>query len=330
MGEVARAAGVSRSTVSRALRDDPSIPAAKCREIKLIAGQLGYRPNPLVSTLMARIHEGRRHGDPDYIAWLDLWPDEEYPPAVHMLQILAGARQRARELGYAIQIHHAGATPISTDRLRQILLARSQWGFIIPPVPEHAMVLPLGMDGLTGVTIGTTLLEPLLPRVTTDHFRSAEIAWTMMRRKGFKRIGLAVSPRMNSRVSSKWLGGYLATAFCSPDNTITIPPLLVAEAERERFDQWIREHRPDAVLLADQFIGYWVQDLRRTSLASLAPAVAWLTLEEGARNAWGLDYQANKIGAAAVDMVVAQLHRNERGSPPSPRTLLVESVWAER
>jgi len=43
-----------------------------------------------------------------------------------------------------------------------------------------------------------------------------------------------------------------------------------------------------------------------------------------------LEYPAEAIGGAAVDMVVGQIHRNERGAPTSPHTLLLDSVWTER
>lgn len=53
MQDVAEAAGVHRTTVSLALRDSPRLPAARREEIKHVAEHLGYRPNPMVSALMA-------------------------------------------------------------------------------------------------------------------------------------------------------------------------------------------------------------------------------------------------------------------------------------
>ena len=33
------------------------------------------------------------------------------------------------------------------------------------------------------------------------------------------------------------------------------------------------------------------------------------------------------VGAAAVDLLVAQIHRNERGLPANPYTVQVQGVW---
>src|SRR5512133_1061710 len=76
MADVARAAGVARSTVSKALRSDPSI-SERCRKkVRQAATALGYAPDPMVAALMARLHSRRRRNDPHHIAWIDLWQNE--------------------------------------------------------------------------------------------------------------------------------------------------------------------------------------------------------------------------------------------------------------
>jgi hypothetical protein len=35
------------------------------------------------------------------------------------------------------------------------------------------------------------------------------------------------------------------------------------------------------------------------------------------------------VGAAAVDTVVAQIHRNERGVPVFPKTVMIEGSWMD-
>lgn len=55
--DIARQAGVSHSTVSRALRDDASIPAATTTRIKRLARRLGYVPSAVARSLKTR-HSG--------------------------------------------------------------------------------------------------------------------------------------------------------------------------------------------------------------------------------------------------------------------------------
>lgn len=73
MATMAEAAGVVRSTVSKARRDDPTITLVRRREIQRRAKTLGCRPKPTVSALMARLHRRRRRNDRHHRAWIDLW-----------------------------------------------------------------------------------------------------------------------------------------------------------------------------------------------------------------------------------------------------------------
>lgn len=52
--DVARAAGVSQSTVSRALANDPRISEATRREIRKVADRLGYTPNEMARSLQTQ------------------------------------------------------------------------------------------------------------------------------------------------------------------------------------------------------------------------------------------------------------------------------------
>ena len=51
--DLAQKAGVSHVTISRALRNDPSISTARRAEVKKLAAAMGYRPDPSLSALAA-------------------------------------------------------------------------------------------------------------------------------------------------------------------------------------------------------------------------------------------------------------------------------------
>lgn len=328
MASVAHAAGVATSTVSKALRDDPTIPPARRQEIQRVAKSLGYRPNPMVAALMARLHSRRRRNDPHHIAWLDLWPDErEAARTTDFRLMLQGAKQRAAELGYEIEVHRVAREGTSASRLHDILISRSQWGLIIPPVPADAMTYPLALEGLTGVTIGTSLHQPVMHRVASNLFQGSQLACRKLRERGFRRIGLVLSRAMHERVEGKWLGAYRSEQARWPEAECL--PVLFAEATDERrFAAWHKQFKPDAVLLAEPCVETWIGALG--GRAKRAPAVTWLRrLESMPKNTFAIDTRPDKMGVAAVELVVAQIHRNERGSPEIAHTLLLDGVWSE-
>ncbi|HEX5790592.1 MAG TPA: LacI family DNA-binding transcriptional regulator [Luteolibacter sp.] len=319
MRDVARAAGVAVSTVSKALRNDPSIPESRCRSIRQMAERMGYRPNPMVATLMARMHHHRRRSDPHHLAWLDFWADEpRRRETVNLERILAGARLRAEELGYGVEVYQAGTDARSLERLKRTLSTRGQWGVMVPPVPESAAKLALDLRGLSAVTIGTSLHEPW-HRVSPNHFQGAVLAFERLVQLGFKRPGLVLSPEMHERVNGRWLGAFMACRQRLPE-TDRVEPLLVDPRDSKTLERWWKSARPDAVLVAESLDWPMHQ----------GPELAWLMLGGEPRDLGGMDYQLEELGRVAVEVVVAQIHRNERGTPQVPQTVLIDGVWSGR
>jgi len=317
MRAVAQAAGVSVSTVSKALRNDPSIPEATCHRIRQLAERLGYRPNPMVAALMAQVHHHRRRSDPHHLAWLDFWAGGRIKgETVHLERLLEGARRRAGELGYGVEVFTPGADPQSMDRLKRTILARGQWGIIVPPVPESAARLALDLRGLSAVTIGTSLHEPLMHRVSPNHFQGAVGAFERVLEMGCQRPGLVLSPAMNERVDGRWLGAFMACRQRLPE-TDRVAPLLADPGNRKALGHWWKSERPDVVLVAESMD--WPPSTR--------PKLAWLMLGGRAPDLGGIDYQFEELGRVAVEVVVAQIHRNERGTPQVPQTVLIDGVW---
>ncbi|MCG3769944.1 MAG: HTH-type transcriptional regulator MalR [Nitrosomonadaceae bacterium] len=325
MRTIAQAVGVAVSTVSRALRDDSTITVERRREIQKTAKSLGYTPNPLVANLMAQLHVQRRRTDPHHIAWIDLWPSDDASANLQLFKpLLQGARMRARELGYGIEVHKPLRDGINRDRLRQILVARSQWGLVIPPVPESQMYYSLDLQGLAAVTIGTSLHQPVMHRISPNLYQGSQLACQELRELGFRRIGFAISHSMNKRVEGKWLGAYLAEQQ-QWLRTERLPPLLIANHDAKSFRIWQSKCLPDAILIAEPQFEEWLT----ANSPRPPPTTAWLLLEKRSKKMTGIDYRGESIGAAAIEMVVGQIHRNERGSPEIPNTLLMDGIWVE-
>jgi DNA-binding LacI/PurR family transcriptional regulator len=183
------------------------------------------------------------------------------------------------------------------------------------------MFYPLDVDGLAAVTIGTSLHHPPVHRIAANLYQGSQLACRKLREKGFRRIGLVLSSTMIERVEGKWFGAYLAEQAFWPASE-RLPPLVVDTDGRDAFRNWLRRAKPDVILMAEPEVEQWL------GREANPPPTVWLRMTAATpKGALAVDTRPEMMGAAAVELVVGQIHRNERGSPALPNTLLLDPVW---
>lgn len=124
IGDVARSAGVSRSTVSYALSGKRAISAEVRQRIEAAVRELGYTPNAgarALATSQTRV-----------LALLAQFLSDEFAPA--MLQYILGVTDRARELGYDTLLVSEEDAVAALSRLSN---SRMTDGFVLLNVAEH-------------------------------------------------------------------------------------------------------------------------------------------------------------------------------------------------
>src|SRR5437588_282643 len=123
--KIAETAGISHSTVSRALRNDPSIPVVTRQRIKKIAEKMGYSRNALISTLMAQIKATKVAKYTSTIGYINMWETPDFGinfPSYR--RFFPGALTRANELGYGIEKFWFKEPGMTSQRLSRILISR--------------------------------------------------------------------------------------------------------------------------------------------------------------------------------------------------------------
>src|SRR5687768_6094261 len=102
--DVARRAGVHRTTVSLALQGHPRIPAATRTHIRRIADEIGYVPDPMLSSLVAYRTQKRRAAFHGKLAWLVSSADGlNWRDVPHFCVSYEGALGRARRCGFEFE-----------------------------------------------------------------------------------------------------------------------------------------------------------------------------------------------------------------------------------
>ncbi len=331
--DLAARLGISRSAVSMALRNHPRVSAATRQRVQTEAARLGYRPNAMVTALMAQIRTRRVKRSGETIAFLTAYQTkDEWRKRTPFVGTFEGASAQAERLGYRLEHYWLGHLGCDSRRIARILRARAVRGAIIAPVPLDLEVLQLDWDRQFTVAIGYSFGQQTLHRVNHNQFNIILACYENLRRLGHRRIGLAIPRESDDRVHHFWMAGYYTSQQIHGGDPL---PVLWHDdwhdcpAEKKRFMKWYRANKPDAVLgiLPDNPL-LWMREEgvrvpARTSYASLD-----LDATKTGEVAGALQNVA-AVGAAAVDLVVAGLNRNEHGIPQNPQLLLMDAAWSE-
>ena len=328
--DVARAVGVSHVTVSLALRHDPRISASRQREVETVAKQMGYCPDPMLSSLSAYRQAKRPITIRSTVAWLNQWRDPRGLRRLHEFDnYWQGAKAVAERLGYRLD-EFVLKPDLTTARLQNILLTRNVRGILIPP---HLTGLDLpGFDWsfFSIVRFGASVKVPRAHIVTSDQTKCAAMAYARMFERGYRRIGYVSSWQHDRNTKGNFRAGYLSGQDALQHSRHHLVPLFLEEESGAQdiriLRQWLRTVKPDAILTSLRGLGPLLQ-----GAACRVPedvAVATTSLADGNFDS-GVDQNSIEVGGVGMSTLAGLIHQNERGIPEFCRRILVEGRWVD-
>lgn len=240
------------------------------------------------------------------------------------------------------------STDFSARRIEQILQTRNVQGLLIPPHRVMPDWENFNWNQFSVVRFGMSVNAPDSHVVTADQQRAVSMAFRKMVEYGYQRIGLVVSADYDSHLGGNYIGGLAAAQYLFKFNYLgglstaqdifrfkhLLRPLRTNEGvyaedpERAKrlLSQWLKKHRPDAILTSLKVVPQMIRELGYSIPKDIA--VAGTTIHDVPVDA-GIDQNPEAIGRIAVEMLIAQINRNERGVPDAPTRTLVESIWQD-
>ena len=325
MQQIAEAAGVSRMAVSLALRNSPKISAATGDRIREIAASLSYRPNPLVSALMTQLRSSKEVRKLSTLAYVTAHSTAAgWRMPGPFASFYEGAKRRAEALGYTLEDWWLREPGMTDQRFSDILYTRDIHGVIIAPMPPGGGTMALDWRRFASATIGYSLTGPNLHRASNDQYSTITLALRELRKLGYRRVGMAIPAESDERVKHNWSAGMLVhQQQIAPEERV---PSLLSNGEFHRdFAEWFQVHRPEAILGVNERIVLTLSGLEVRVPEDVG--FAHLALSSDDVEFAGVNQNSEVVGASALELVDAQLRRNERGIPEIARTLLVPGKW---
>ncbi len=333
MADLARHCGVSKNTISLALRNDRQIPAATCARIRKAAERLGYQRDPVVAHLMSRLRSNPEGGPRATLALLNANQNRDalkkHPTIPTYVE---GCRRRALHLGYSLDSFWLHNPDLNGERLNRILETRGIHGVLVTGLMKSNR-LPRRFDviweGYPCVVTGVRTREPALSFACTDHHIVALRAFEKALELGYRRPGLVLDSTIDALIDGRFSAGYRAGQNALPQRQRLSPFYQVTTARQERalFRKWYEKEQPDVIFTLYNDVRDWLTELG----LRIPQDIGLIQLEwRKDRPEWAGMNQHNDIaGEAAVDMLVSMIHGGESGVPPFPRASLIDGSWVD-
>jgi DNA-binding LacI/PurR family transcriptional regulator len=332
--DIARALGVAVSTVSRALKNDPTIPEKRRQSIQTMAEKMGYRPNSLAATLAHWKWNIPRSVVHSSLAWLNLWPNPNWPRGVgEFSKYYEGASEAAKMMGYRLEEFVLNER-MSPARLEKVLVTRGITGVFIPPQRYSPDWSGFHWDNFSIVRFGRSCATPLSHLVAGDQVSTTKHAFQKIEARGYLRIGFVTGGWAIRRGALVKAGALLHQSELPKNRQI---PSLVFEETNAPWEQrypryvtalahWMGKNKPDAIFTD-------VGELRRmlSDAGYLVPkdvSLANYSVFDGDADA-GIDQNAAEIGRVGTLMMVSLINTYDRGIPAIPREVLVPGKWVD-
>jgi LacI family transcriptional regulator len=329
MHDLARAAGVSVMTVSRALRGEPRVAPATRTRILALAGSLGYRPDPELARLMHRVRSRKTVRFRAVIAVIREWvPDDGLLGPSYQYVPVSSIRERARGHGYEVEEFHLGKDGLTPKKLGRILHARGIEAVIVSPQSSRLLCAEVDYAPFAAAAFGYAMREPALHMCAGNMTLGIQTAAEELHARGYRRVGVAVTKWIVDRSQFGYSGGLFHFQQSLPRDD-RIPLLLLPHNRIERgfadFASWMEQNRPDALISFDTHVPGWLARLGLRIPDDIGFVVHdWTPAMEGFA---GIYQRREHLAAAAVDLVVTQLSQHERGIPAVPRQIMIPPRW---
>jgi len=322
--DIAKKAGVSVMTVSYALRNQPQTAASTREHVMKVARELGYVPDPEISRMMnyLRANKGVRYQST--LALLNSHPTRAAFHYPFMDRLVRGAADRAKELGYSLEEFWISEPGITPSRMKRILHARGVRGLLVPPLPDGRTTLDIDWGPFASIAMTSTLETPSMTRVAADTFSDKTRLLEYLHGLGYRRMAMVTNPDQERREHSGSTSAFHWYHREVLRQDQYIPPLHLVAPDRSLLT-WLRREKPDVLIGPDERLLKFLREQEwaipgKLGYAAFAGTVPGVT---------GIDPQPERIGAAAIDSLSAQIQRNEHGIPQNPKVILIEGELVE-
>lgn len=331
--DIAERAGVSRMTVSLALRGDPQVSQETQERIRAIAEEMGYQPNAKVSRAMAELAKSRHVEADERLAFLTSEKTEHgWKEWRHNVECFEGARKRALEYGYVLEPFWLRQPKSSPEKIGRMLWSRGIDGVMVAPLgndfhKDGIRTFDFDWSKFSVVELAETLDEPRVDCARHDHFNGMLLALFSLESLGYRRIGLVLDSMLDVRTRHRWYSAYLLWKSVRGFSE-ELPVMFYEEFDVEKVKRGIVKMKLDALVTVRPTLS---TELESTGIR-VPDDIGIAGLDRPSDDEHGLsgiNQNTESIGSAASDLLVGLVHRGEKGISAFPSQKICGGLWVD-
>lgn len=238
--DIAKKLGISKSTVSRALTNNPNVNPETRKAVLEMAKELDYQPNMLALGLIK--NETRMLGV--------IIPDIQKP---FFAAIVSGIQHAVARMGYRTIIAQSDESPqIEKENIQALMLSRVD-GFLICHTRDTRnfdQIKMLYQKGFPLVSFARICQELPIPKVVEDDFNGLYTTTQHLIERGRRRIALLSGPKhlQASKLRQQGYTAALRQRGIAFDGDLVVHTRFLAENVSNALDHWLSlPEPPDAI-----------------------------------------------------------------------------------
>ena len=239
--DLAAAAKVSISTVSKALNDSYYVSEETRRRVQELAAEMDYRPNA-----RARSFAQKKNGTVLFAADLSRGVGFENP---HLFEIVTGIERYLDEKGYSLILKHAERSA-APETVHELMVGEQADGIILHAgIVTRELAATVMKEALPHLVIGKPDFPSGLSWMDISHEAAGQLAANYLLDKGYRRICFLMGDRERDVISARRLSGLLLVMDDENIPIETVADITGYEKSRAVTDGILARDTPPEVIL---------------------------------------------------------------------------------
>lgn len=317
---LAKKLGVSKMTISLALRNSYQVSETMRAKVHRLANELGYEHNNKVSKLMKSLKKGNLKDTYDPIAVLNLTNKKI------CTEKKQGAEEVAKRAGYYLEEFTLGKSFTTFERLEKLLLNRNIKGILLFSDLMNEKINEAKLKNFKIIMQGSSFPRILAPRVLTNVTQSYLEIFKRISARATKKIGILFPAHASTFYKSCLYGAITSTIDQTKIKISYFDQHNESFTDHEQLRSWFLKEMPDVFISFIPDMHCKIENLVNIKFPHDCKYIE-MPISSEKKDVSGMHLDQKKIGSLMVASVVGMIESDSNYELLGEHDLMINLTW---